>query len=409
MKTKIMTLEFSPAYQKRAFADPSRNTFDGIGRNNNSFIPSINRSLNQGPTNVQATKHFSSCPTSTWINGDYHSLPEVPMFYPIERTSTVVNCYDPRVSANRILSCLQMLSITAKFSVNEEYALFAETLDHTKFCIRMYKDRKGILVELQRIDGDSFNFIKDAHILLAYARGEKMDETKVATRRRSSLTYIPASVMACHAEKCPYEDTTDQYMMHVEELIKKDRSDAILLGIESLLLLTDQERSAVSVAAADAVLNGNGHLAIKDFILKCIHCPRLTLSPKDDGFQYAFRQCEIMHNTALEILGNSLQTAADAECPSLLNSLIQSDEWMGESGILDVLFYDLSNAADRSHDAYHAARCLNTLLDSSSEMKSSLIERGLPNVMKESMNVGQRRHSLLARECDTALALMTDL
>ena len=82
---------------------------------------------------------------------------------------------------------------------------------------------------------------------------------------------------------------------------------------------------------------------------------------------------------------------------------------MGQSGLVDVLLYELSHAEDRSHDAYHAARCLNALLDSSSEMKRTLIERGLPNAMKDSQTVGRSRHSLLARECYAALALMADL
>ena len=114
MRTKIMALESSPTF-KHAIADPiSRKALLGIGRKI-SFVPSMNRSLNRGET-----ERFSSPrPSSIWINGNYHSLPEVPMFYPIERTSTVVSCYDPRGIANRILGCLQKLSITAKFNASE--------------------------------------------------------------------------------------------------------------------------------------------------------------------------------------------------------------------------------------------------------------------------------------------------
>lgn len=297
-------------------------------------------------------------------------------------------------------------------SLHNQASLFAEALDYTKFYIRLYKNNnnnnnnngKGILVELQRLDGDSFNFIKYVQAILASARGDVIDEKK-ATRRRSSLNYIPASILACHT--CPQlrEESNAEYMMHIEELLNKDRSDCVQLGIESLLLLTDQERSHVSLSVAEAVLNGNGHSFIKDFIHKCIHCPSMTLSPIDIEFDYASRQCEIMHNTALAVLGNSLQTASDAECP-VMCSLLQSEEWMGRSGIVNALFSELSHAEERSHDAYHAARCLNTLLDSSSEMKRTLIERGLPRVMEVSQTVGQRRHSLLAHECDAALALM---
>lgn len=410
----LESLESSPAY-----IDPSSmkaflgNTND---RSKGSFVPTtMNFNLNRGTSNAvimkETLEYFSSsCPSSSWVSGDYRSLPEVPMFYPIERTSTIVYCYDARGIAERILDCLQKLSITAKFNPNKT-SLFASTIDYTKFYVRLYKakDNEGVLVELQRADGDSFAFIKYAQVLLASAKGEHVDERKALMRRGSSLSYIPASISSCHIEKCSREDSYDACMAHVEELIKKDRSDATLLGIESLLLLTDQDRSACPVIAAEAVLGINGHSAIKDFIHKCIHCPRSALSPEVNYFDYASRQCETMHNTALAVLGNSLQTASDAECPRLVRSLLQSNEWMGQSGIVDVLLSELSHAEDRSHDAYHAARCFNALLDSSSKMKRTLIDRGLGNALKDSQLVGRRRHSLLAQECDAALALLTDV
>ena len=301
--------------------------------------------------------------------------------------------------------------------------MFAETLDYTTFYIRLYKtdninnknnnnnnddDNKGILVELQRVDGDSFNYIKYVQAILASAKGEVVDERK-AERRRSSLNYIPASILPYHATKKSRqpEEPNTEYIMHIEELLKKDRSDAVLLGIESLLLLTDQERSRFPLCVAEAVL-GAGHPVIKNFVQKCIRCPSSTLCPEDNEFDYASRQCDIMHNTALAVLGNSLQSASDADCP-VLDTMIQSDEWMGESGIVDLLLSELSHSEDQSHNAYHAARCLNTLLNSSPpEMKRTLIERGLPEAMKVSQTVGHRRHSLLAQECDTALALLAD-
>ena len=57
------------------------------------------------------------CPS--FINGGYDSLRQVPMFYPIERTSTVVSSRDPSLIASRILACLQRLSITAQCNASE--------------------------------------------------------------------------------------------------------------------------------------------------------------------------------------------------------------------------------------------------------------------------------------------------
>eukprot|EP00571_Detonula_confervacea_P008139 CAMPEP_0172320274 /NCGR_PEP_ID=MMETSP1058-20130122/40164_1 /TAXON_ID=83371 /ORGANISM="Detonula confervacea, Strain CCMP 353" /LENGTH=402 /DNA_ID=CAMNT_0013035505 /DNA_START=114 /DNA_END=1322 /DNA_ORIENTATION=+ len=401
-----MALESSPAFKHDVIDQSSCTKTLLVNGRQSSFDSSTKCNLNRGFSKVS---HETD---SIWISGDYDSLPEVPMFYPIERTSTVVDCCDSREIARRITGCLQKLSITAKFNASEA-SLFAETLDYTKFHIRLYKsnniNNKGILVELQRVDGDSFNFVKYVQAILASARGENINGRK-ATARRSSLNYIPSSIISCHLDKRRQpEECNAEYMMHIEELLKKDRSDAVLLGIESLVLLTDQDRSQVSLSVAEAVLNGNGHSVIKDFVRKCIHCPHLTLSPEDNAFDYASWQCcDRLHNAALAVLGNSLKTASDAKSSKLLGFLLESEEWMGHSGIVDALLSELSHAEDRSHDAYHAARCLNTLLDSSPEMKMALIERGLPRLMKISQAVGQRRHSLLARECDAALFLMAD-
>ena len=291
-------------------------------------------------------------------------------------------------------------------------------MDYTKFYIRLYKNNninnneRGILVEIQRVDGDSFKFHQVCTSILEAVKGGVIDERKEA-RRCSSISYIPASILSHRTQTemdgghHPKEANNAEYMMHVEELLKNDRSDAVLLGIESLLVLTDQERSQVCLDVANAVINGNGHSVIKDFIHNCIFSPSSTFSPEDNEFDYASRQRNVLHNISLAILGNSLETVSDAkECP-ILRSLLQSEEWMGSSGIVDLLLTELSQCEDRAHDAYHAARCLNTLLDSSPGMKNELIERGLPNVVKVSRRVGRCQHSLLAHECDKALELIS--
>ena len=123
--------------------------------------------------------------------------------------------------------------------------------------------------------------------ILASARGGEQKIIKETLS--SSLTYIPASILSSNVkEECrqPAEPNA-KCIMHIEELVNKNRSDAVLLGIESLLLLTDQERSHVSLSVAEAVLNGTGHSVIKDFVHKCIRCPRSTLSQEDNEFEYA--------------------------------------------------------------------------------------------------------------------------
>ncbi|KAL3788703.1 hypothetical protein ACHAW5_010566 [Stephanodiscus triporus] len=332
-------------------------------------------------------------------SSDYNSLPEVPSFSPVERTRAVVDCSDPREVVARVARCLQKLSIVANFDSERAY-FFAETVDRAKFYIRLYKcDGARISVEVQRLDGHhAVSLVEYARAIVAAARGGEVDEGMLLAKKSSSLNYIPA-----------YTDDVvcAEYLTHTAELLRSHRSDAVLLGVESLLLLTDRDRSQVSPHAAEAVLRGRGNTVIKDFIHKCLRGPPAASSDGEDDFDR--RQGEIMRNFALAVLGNSLQTASDVKCP-MLSSLVRSDEWMERSsGLVDVLLRELSEARDRCHGAYHAARCLNVLLDSSPAMKRTLIERELIGMMKKSRAVGRKRHSLLAKECDAALALMADV
>ncbi len=52
------------------------------------------------------------------------------------------------------------------------------------------------------------------------------------------------------------------------------------------------------------------------------------------------RQQEIMHNKAIVILGNSLHCAVEAH-PSNLSNLLQTSNWTGKSGIINVLLSEL--------------------------------------------------------------------
>lgn len=73
----------------------------------------INASSLADPLDQQS----STC--SSWINGDYECLPEIPLLYPIERTNTIVQCSNPHQIADRIIRSLQKLSITANFNASD--------------------------------------------------------------------------------------------------------------------------------------------------------------------------------------------------------------------------------------------------------------------------------------------------
>ena len=280
----------------------------------------------------------------------------------------------------------------------------------------MYKcnrnNNRQILVETQRSIGESFSYTKYANVILASAKRVDGDtKLDIEVRKRSSsasLSYIPGSILY-HPQDylgCAKEEATIE---HIKELIQKDRVDARQLGLNSLLLLTDCERSLVSESAAKAILyeDENGDTTIKDFVYKHID----SLSPNKasslrqfDEFEH--REQEIMHNTALAVLGNALESTLDTQHTSQAH-LLQTKEWLGSSGIVDTLLSELSLAQFRLHDAYQAARCVCTLLEFSCEMKQILLGRNVAVILKDAHAIGTAKHSLLAAECKEALALVT--
>jgi hypothetical protein len=275
----------------------------------------------------------------------------------------------------------------------------------------MYKcstqNNRQIMVEVQRSSGESFNYMKYAKVILSSANGEDDFAKGTEVRKRSSsasLSYIPGSI-TCHQDtssSCKNEATLE----YVKELIQKDRVDARQLGLNSLLLLTDSERSLVSETAAKAVLSEDesGDTTIKDFIYKLIDSlsPNKASSARQvDNFEQ--REQEIMHNTALAVLGNALESALEH---SNMSQLIESKEWLGSSGIVDALLSELSLAQCHLHDAYQAARCISALLESSCEIRQVLLNRNVAVILKDAQAIGLSKHSLLAAECKEALTTL---
>ena len=122
-ESKAMARESSPTFKHSTIAKPSSpmNLLLSSGRKGNA-TPSVRRKLKLGCGSPKAAK-VAIAPESedddVWVSGDYDSLPEVDIFYPIERTSTIVECCDPCEISRRITSCLQKLSIAAKYNPSD--------------------------------------------------------------------------------------------------------------------------------------------------------------------------------------------------------------------------------------------------------------------------------------------------
>merc|ERR1712238_414542 len=116
------------------------------------------------------------------------------------------------------------------------------------------KEKKGILVEIQRKNCNSFKFHNIAKTILHAARGSTPPKLKTSFGRPPPLLLNRKAPAVCNIKHY-----TEVAIENAAILLKKDRIDANMLGMESLILLTDKQCSAelTCLLTSRAVLKGD--------------------------------------------------------------------------------------------------------------------------------------------------------
>jgi hypothetical protein len=290
----------------------------------------------------------------------------------------------------------------------------AETSGDVKFFIRFYLEESNtIMVELQRKCGCTMVFRRAARVILRAASGLVEDPNPSLTLRkrpnrpllkRSERPSIPIKDTDEKEAKWPITSENEQggaaiALEFVDDMMRKDRLDANLLGIESLLLLTKVETVGNSTAtlAAHAVFGSRrGYNEMYEQVTRALELP------DDLCDALTGRHAQRMRSHALTILANSLEILLKHD-KNELRAIMHRQGWLLEENLLTKLLSELSDSEIRPHDAHQAARCLNTIITISSEGKARAIELGAPSIVSGSQRVGYCCHSLLAHESENAI------
>jgi len=262
--------------------------------------------------------------------------------------------------------------------------VLAETPQHVKLCIRLFLDDEQVVVEIQRRSGCCFLFHQSAKSILRSAKGLK--------QQRLPTFKIPECVLQAEAEKSE-EDPTLEAVEIASGLLKKDRYDCHLLGMESLVQLT---KASTSTKAALAIFHGH----VLDTILSLIQSWRMS---QDQDVVHLIDEMEkdyfaMMHRNALTVLANCLNALEQA---GKLSQVIGSQERLVADELLSVLIEELGSAEQRPHDACQACKCLKTLLRSSKDTKMRALELGAPKAATSALNEGVCTHLRLEQEART--------
>ena len=197
---------------------------------------------------------------STWnVTNSTKSLPRIPPLYVLERTRAVIgNDTSPAVIADRIAQSLQELSFDAQYDGEHATALVF-CPDRLIFYVRLFQSSNGteessnsFIVEIQKKSGSSFRFHNYARLLLrAAATGNKAD-AKSLSKLRPALLQYPGARRKEDSDASTVEKEVEHSLERVTTLLRKDRFDANLLGMESLVLLTDTQSTTFDKAMCAA-------------------------------------------------------------------------------------------------------------------------------------------------------------
>jgi hypothetical protein len=388
-------------------------------------------------------------------------LRPVPAFYPLERSSRFVED-DLSDVVTRVSEANRVLSIHAVYC-NETATASLLTAENVEMHLSLWKTRggseqtDGIAVELQRRKGDSIAFHRYSRHILDAAVGD-FDPEEHVEKNGAELDVVYSKKI----HRLLSLDTGKEAATELENtiiaieiahgLLMKDRMDARQLGLESLCLLTDPNKTGITTAliASRVVLLGTAQglvseqddnlmfdeapfQEIRQTILSLIQLRRIgDVDDFDAPAEHSDEEehITVIHNLALAVLANALdvieneerleddpeetqrpraRTASSAEiCETFMSD---ASEVASDSDVIKTLITELGKAGQMPHNACLSAKCIGSLCRASEKARRRAKELGAKTVVQTAMEVGTRTHLKLEKECKscmTTLSTMTE-
>ena len=338
--------------------------------------------------------------TSNWDIKD-DGLKTVPLDFLLERTHKEIHGCGACEVACRISDALRDLSIEAEFD-DERAKAKCCTRDFVSFRIRLFASGEGgtpVIVEVQKRSGQTMSFMQSCRAILSAAEGLKVAE-QPQKKGPPSTFKLPIGEMQCLKGVPPVVITNEDVRSYLEksiELMRSDKRDANLLGIENLCLLTDPLKTALSTASRVSfyVVIGDDKCNIRDEIevlsQRSAETSAFMQSPMEEGVDY-FQQ---IHHHILRLFSNALLLTAQS---GLLHDAVQSQSWF-RGHLVPTLLDEIKNAALCPNNSHVAAKCLHSLMCSDVACDEVLALDGLVT-LRSARVFGHRRHEQLATESD---------
>lgn len=224
------------------------------------------------------------------------TLPSIPDFTPLATTHASIRSSSANNDdiTRRLCECFAKRSlVTEELNAENARAVVRCTKDvhTTKIGVQLYQKKTAVIVEVVRLSGDMLLFRRESQAILSAAQGDdKLNQNKETkkTKKNSCMTSTkrpvlsrPAPVKKRSRSGGSQEEDQDVHMhMHMaiektDELIKKDRMDARIIGWASLCALTDSsstDGSGQGSASTDTAVHASKIvLGLDDEMVTDIH------------------------------------------------------------------------------------------------------------------------------------------
>jgi hypothetical protein len=345
---------------------------------------------------------------TTWnVKGE--DLELVPFDYPLERTHREIMNVTASVVSGRISQVLASMSIETEFDCKKAKAK-CKTEDYVGFHIRLYAGSESgepVVVEVQRRCGSVSSFMSTCRAILAAAEGQSAPKTTGISKRGPPLPVSQLKCLEPQLKKFQSVVEAEDALDGIVQMLRSTQLDTNLLGIESLVSLTDPIKTSPGVAllvSRSIVLGDNKH-DIREEIRLMTERDVFAADTSDQEVKGMASPADQLRHFALMTFANAMSMCAKDGC---LDAAVKSQSWFAEH-LMPSLLGELRRAPSNALNAYQAACCLSSLLSCSSHACRFFFESSSSEALRDAHLYGQARHSLLARETEQCLKMLDSL
>jgi len=340
---------------------------------------------------------------SNWHIND-NDLQMVPLDFPLERTHREIHGSGACEIAGRISDAMRELSIEAEY---DKAKAKCRTSDFVSFRIRLYAGGLGVspvIVEVQKRSGQTMSFMRSCRAILGAAEGKQV--SMQAKKAPSPFLLQPVGDLLCLKGVLPVQNSVENLSLGLDKviaLLRSNKRDSNLLGMENLCLLTNQFKTAPETASRAAIcfIIGDNKFNLRDEVEALLQRNTETVELNDSPINGEVDYSEQIHHHALRLFSNCLELTAHAD---LLRGAIREQPWINRS-LIPTLLDEIKEADHSPSNSHIAVLCLNSLICCSLALQRVLELNGL-ETLRTAKIVGKRCHKLLEIESERCIQIL---